>query len=127
MDIFINQLGHSYAMDHNLIPETFIEWYKSLFNDTKTQESEVSMFKNIFQSGEIRPEFMVHDHEVETITQPTLWLWGKDDPFGGIEIGQRFHAKMKDSSFISFDNSGHLPWIDEPETHAIHIKSFLEK
>ena len=78
-----------------------------------------------FHSGNMKPEFILHDIDIEKISQPTLWLWGEDDPFGGIEIGKRLNSKMKNSSISIFENSGHLPWIDKPGVHARVIKEFL--
>lgn len=122
---FMKELGHSYSLNHHLIPEIFIAWYVSLFNNTDTQQNDVSLISKAVPGGKMNLAFILHDHEIETMAQPTLWLWGKDDPFGGIEIGQRLNAKMKNSSIVIFDHSGHLPWIDKPESHATQIQEFV--
>jgi 2-hydroxy-6-oxonona-2,4-dienedioate hydrolase len=121
----MKELGHGYSINHHLIPEIFIEWYVSLFNNTNTQKNDISLTSKVVHGGKYNPAFILHDHEIEKISRPTLWLWGKDDPFGGIEIGHRLHAKMKNSSIVSFDHSGHLPWVDKPESHATQIKKFV--
>jgi pimeloyl-ACP methyl ester carboxylesterase len=123
--IILKKLGHSYSVKNKLIPEVFVDWYVSLFNNTSTQSHDISMAGKAFHAWKMRAEFMLYDKDIEKITQPTLWLWGKDDPFGSIEVGERLQSKMKNSSIFIFDNSGHLPWLDKPVEHAAKIKEFL--
>jgi 2-hydroxy-6-oxonona-2,4-dienedioate hydrolase len=123
--IILRKLGHGYSVAHRVIPEVFVDWYVSLFNNTDTQRNDISLAGKAFHAGNMKPEFILHDTSIENISQPTLWLWGRDDPFGGIEVGNRLKAKMKNASILVFNNSGHLPWIDGPEEHAKKINEFL--
>jgi pimeloyl-ACP methyl ester carboxylesterase len=123
--IILGKLGHGYSVTNRIIPEVFVDWYVSLFNNTDTQSNDMSLASKSFHAGNMKPEFILHDTVIENISQPTLWLWGKNDPFGGIEVGKRLKSKMKNASIFIFNNSGHLPWIDRPEEHATKIKEFL--
>lgn len=76
--------------------------------------------------GKMNPGFILYDYEIEKIIHPTLWLWGTSDLFGGVKTGQRLHAKMKNSAIQFFKDSRHLPWIDQPENHALAIKAFVQ-
>jgi 2-hydroxy-6-oxonona-2,4-dienedioate hydrolase len=125
LKIVLRKLGHDYSVSHQLIPEVFLDWYVSLFNNTNTQRNDIYLAGKAFQAGNMKPEFILHDTVIENISQPTLWLWGKDDPFGGIEVGNRLKSKMKNASIFIFNNSGHLPWIDRPDEHAKKINEFL--
>ena len=120
----IRGLGHSFSLDHNLINEDFIKWYISLFNYTNTQVNEISMITKAVPGGKLNPEFMLNDEEIETISQPLLFLWAKNDPFGGVDIGQRLVDKNENFSLRQFENSGHLPWLDKPADHANEIRKF---
>lgn len=120
----IRGLGHTFSLDHNLISEDFIKWYISLFNCTNTQINEISMVIKAVPAGKLNPEFMLDDEEIATISQPLLFLWAKDDPFGGVEIAQRLVDKNENFSLIQFENSGHLPWLDQPADHAKEISKF---
>jgi pimeloyl-ACP methyl ester carboxylesterase len=122
---FMKEMGHTYSINHEQVPEVFLEWHVSLFNHTDTLKNDIALISKTMPGSKIHPAFILHDHEIEKITQPTLWLWGKEDAFGGIEIGQRLNAKMKNSSLISFDNCGHLPWVDTPQANAAEIKAFV--
>ena len=118
-------LGHKYSMEHQVIPNSFINWYISLFNNTQTQINEISMVTRAYPLGKANPSFILSDEEIEKIKQPTLLLWSKDDPFGGIETAQHLKTKIKNASLISFESRGHLPWLDNPERHAEEIKKFI--
>jgi len=118
-------LGHGYSVKQHLISEAFIQWYISLFNHTDTMKNELEMFSKAVPSGKVNPAFILHDHEIKAIRQPVLWLWGKEDSFGGVDIGNRLHSILNNSTIKFFENAGHLPWIDQPEMNAIKIKEFL--
>jgi len=121
----ITGLGHGYSLKHQLIPDGFIEWYMSLFNNTGTQINEIAMVTKVYPSGKIKASFEIKDEELKKITQPVLLLWSVDDPFGDIETAQHLQSKIKNSVLISFENSGHLPWLDNSERHAEDIQKFI--
>ena len=118
-------LGHRYSIDQQVITTAFINWYISLFNNSRTQINEISMIIKAYPLGKARPSFMLSDEEIESIEQPTLLLWSTNDPFGEIQIAQRFKTKLRNALLIPFENSGHLPWLDQPEIHAEEIKKFI--
>ena len=121
----MTDLGHKYPIEHRAIPNSFINWYKSLFNNTTTQINEIGMITKAYPTGKVNPSFILSDEELETIREPMLLLWSKDDPFGGIGTAQRLKAKIKNASLITFEGRGHLPWLDNPELHAEEIKKFI--
>jgi pimeloyl-ACP methyl ester carboxylesterase len=121
----ITGLGHGYSLKHQLIAGGFIEWYMSLFNNTGTQINEIAMITKAYPSGKIKASFEIKDEELEKIKQPALLLWSSDDPFGDIKTAKHLQSKIKDSMLISFEKSGHLPWLDQPESHAEEIQKFI--
>ena len=65
------------------------------------------------------PEFL------RQIKPATLYLWGEADPFGGVEIGEKNAAAQPNAMLRSFPAAGHLPWLDDPATHAGMTRTFL--
>lgn len=118
-------LGHAYSLEHQLIDRTLIQWYISLFNNTDTQINEISMITKAYPSGKIKSSFRITDAELEKIERPALLLWSSNDPFGDIQTAQHLTSKIKNSTLICFENSGHLPWLDNPVRHAEEIKKFI--
>ncbi len=123
----MKEIGHTYSIDNELIDNAFIDWYVSLCNNTETMKNDIAIISQVIKKGEMNPEFMLYDKEIGRINIPMLWLWGEDDTFGRMDIGNRLNSLTKDSVIYGFKNSGHLPWLDQPEEHAKKIKHFLMK
>ncbi|WP_156781852.1 alpha/beta fold hydrolase [Leptospira tipperaryensis] len=64
---------------------------------------------------------------VPTIKQPTLILWGKEDGWIPLAIGEQFHRDISNSKFTVFENCGHIPQEEFPEKTANSILEFLSK
>ncbi len=118
-------LGHRHSIEQQVITGAFIDWYISLFNTGRTQVNEISLIIQAYPLGKARQSFMLSDREIEEIKHPTLLLWSTDDPFGGIQTAQLLKTKLKNAFLIPLENSGHLPWLDQPEIHAEEIKKFI--
>ena len=57
--------------------------------------------------------------DAHLITQPTLLLWGDNDPEIPLGDGERLHEEIPGSRFVVFNNCGHLP-------HEEYADSFVE-
>ena len=57
--------------------------------------------------------------DAHLIQQPTLLLWGDNDPEIPLADGERLHEEIAGSRFVVFNNCGHLP-------HEEYADSFVE-
>jgi pimeloyl-ACP methyl ester carboxylesterase len=121
----MKEIGHGYSIERGRIADFFMEWYVSLWNNTDTIKNDFDLISKVVRKGQQNPEFVLHDHEIEKLGSRSLWLWGKDDAFAGSEVARRITGKMQHATLIEFDNSGHLPWLDNPGDHAGLIREFL--
>jgi 2-hydroxy-6-oxonona-2,4-dienedioate hydrolase len=62
--------------------------------------------------------------ELRSISQPTLFVWGKDDPFGSPDAG-RAAAELMPQARLEVVGLGHLPWWDEPDACARLVREFV--
>ena len=62
--------------------------------------------------------------ELRRVRQPTLFIWGKDDPFGSLDAGRRATDLMPDAR-LEVVGVGHLPWWDEAEECARLVREFV--
>ena len=69
-------------------------------------------------------EMQITAEDLQKISQPTLFLWGKDDPFGSTDSG-RTAAELISDAHIEVVGTGHLPWWDEPDKCARLIRAFV--
>lgn len=64
--------------------------------------------------------------ELGRLRAPTLLLWGDRDTFGPPSLGEEMAKLMVDGRCVVIPDAGHLPWLDNVDLCAEHIRSFLE-
>ncbi len=122
----LRQIGHGASLDAGRFPPVFLDWYLHLMNDTATMRNDVAGIQMLSTWRGFRSELIYGAEFLRRLPQPTLFLWGEADSFGGVEVGQRAAAAMPDATFKSFAASGHLPWLDDPEAHVSLVRDFLQ-
>jgi len=79
----MKDIGHTFSIDNHLIPDSFIDWYVSLGNNTPTMKNDITVISKVIKNGTMNPEFIFKDDQLKHIITPVLLLWGNDDTFGG--------------------------------------------
>lgn len=67
----------------------------------------------------------LRENELTDIQQPTLVLWGENEPIGGPEDVRDSVERISDARLIPLD-AGHFPWFGHPEKCAEHILGMRE-
>jgi pimeloyl-ACP methyl ester carboxylesterase len=62
---------------------------------------------------------------IHRITSPTLIVWGKADGVIDPEYAQEFAARITGARVELIDRAGHLPHLEQAETVAGLVRSFL--
>jgi pimeloyl-ACP methyl ester carboxylesterase len=70
------------------------------------------------------PEMQITAEQLKQVTQPTLFLWGSQDPFGNITAGRAAASHMTNAR-VEPVGVGHLPWWDEPEACSRIVREFV--
>ncbi len=65
-------------------------------------------------------------NRIELIQQPTLILWGENDPFMPVEHAPLFHAAIKNSEMTIFSDAGHVPQAEVPDQINPLLLEFLK-
>jgi len=61
------------------------------------------------------------------VAQPTLIVWGADDPVLPAAYGQRMAADLGNATCLVVTGAGHLPHLDAPEQTLAAIRGFLDR
>ena len=61
------------------------------------------------------------------VEQPTLIVWGADDPVLPPAHGRRLAADLGDATCVVVPGAGHLPHEDTPEQTLAEIRTFLDR
>jgi 2-hydroxy-6-oxonona-2,4-dienedioate hydrolase len=72
-----------------------------------------------------RPEITLSAEQLKRIQQPTMFLWGTNDPFGSIETGRHIAQLLPDAEFHAIQGVGHLPWLSNLAECGHLIRDFL--
>jgi 2-hydroxy-6-oxonona-2,4-dienedioate hydrolase len=74
------------------------------------------------QDMEIRRRNLLTVEEMAKIKAPTLVVWTHDDPTATLSDGRKYADAIVDSRFVVFENSAHMPQLEEPERfNALHL------
>ncbi|MFQ5826994.1 MAG: alpha/beta fold hydrolase [Dehalococcoidia bacterium] len=121
------QIGHGASIDAGRIPDVLFEWYYHLMKHTATMRRELTAIEKacVWPWRDMRHDLILGEQDFRKTPQPTLFLWGEDDPFGGPQLGHRAAGVLENATVHAFAKSGHLPWLDDPETIAHYTRDFL--
>jgi non-heme chloroperoxidase len=59
------------------------------------------------------------------VSLPTLLCFGRDGKMMPVEAGEHLHSTLPLSRLTVFENSGHCPFLEEPETFDRAVRDFL--
>ena len=63
--------------------------------------------------------------KLQTISTPTMIIWGSHDPVIPIHYADSFVSTIQDCRFFRMDGCGHTPYVQDPYTFASKVKEFL--
>lgn len=84
----------------------------------------LSLIQNVLPFAQINREVGFGETDLAEMSQPVLYIWGRSDPFGSLEVARRARDLTPDSR-LEVMGFGHLPWLDEPEACGRAISEFL--
>jgi pimeloyl-ACP methyl ester carboxylesterase len=64
---------------------------------------------------------------LDQVRAPTLVMVGRHDWICPTTVAKRLHAGIGNARLVMFEESGHMPWIEEPEKFAAELIRFLEE
>lgn len=62
---------------------------------------------------------------IQTLTLPTLVLWGAQDRLIPVALGRRFAQDIAGASLVVFDGLGHVPHQEDPMRTVAEVRRFL--
>ncbi len=63
--------------------------------------------------------------KLQTISTPTMIIWGSDDPVIPINHADSFVSTIQDCRFFRMDGCGHTPYVQDPHVFASKVLEFL--
>lgn len=102
----------------DLVSDELVERYYDLSLREGNREALQARFK------QLSPGLLVD--RITTINVPTLIIWGGMDRLIPPEWGKQFNQDIANSQLIVFDELGHVPHEEDPQSTVLAVKRFLE-
>jgi len=93
------------------------------YYDLSLREGNRSALKARFK--QMSPGFLVD--KIKTISAPTLIIWGGKDRLILPKFGHQFDQDIANSHLVVFDELGHVPHEENPQSTALAVKKFLDE
>lgn len=90
------------------------------------RETFLAMLHSLLRLRGSRPALRLTADQLGRIQQPNLLFWGKDDPFGSPEVGERMAAIMP-SAELQVVAGGHAPHLTQSERIGPRIARFVQE
>lgn len=111
-------------------------FYRGAYGDNKqlTKERVTRFYELLNREGNFKAmydqsNFDIHidKDQVNTITQPTLILWGEADKWIDVKFGHEFDERIPDSRLLTYPGLGHAPMEEAPLKTAKVTREFLNE
>ncbi|WP_051219055.1 alpha/beta fold hydrolase [Oceanobacter kriegii] len=106
---------------HN--PELVTQEQKSRYYDMMMREGNRVAAARVMRF--IRDQMGFDTTLLDMVTQPTLILWGQDDPWMPVDHAEQFQQKLPHSQLLLYPECGHLPMEENPDVSADDCRRFL--
>lgn len=103
--------------DRRIITEEMMEGYLTPLKEKAFYKSFVRFIRD--REGDLPSELL------NTISQPVLLLWGREDRIVPLAIGERFKNDLPHATLTVYDETGHLLPEEKPDEVALAIEHFL--
>jgi 2-hydroxy-6-oxonona-2,4-dienedioate hydrolase len=123
----LREVGHGATLDAGGIPDTYITWRATLSNTTQSMRNERAMVRAIVGRRGFRSGLTFTEEELAAIGQPTLMIYGANDPTAPLAVWERVTDLLPAGQLHVLANSGHLPWLDDPQAVASQLHNHLRE
>jgi pimeloyl-ACP methyl ester carboxylesterase len=119
-------MGHS-PETLGRLPQAMADCYYYFQRLPHTQTASLSLMERANALWGSRPEIRLSAEQLKRVRQPTMFLWGTNDPFGSVETGREIAKILPAAEFHAIQGGGHLPWLDEPAECGRLSREFIKE
>jgi pimeloyl-ACP methyl ester carboxylesterase len=120
----LSALGHGQTVDRGEM-DGFMEWRLAFQRETQSMQHERDMVRAMAGREGFRPGVTMKRSELSGIDQPTLMIFGANDPTGSVATWRRFVDSMPSAELRVVDGAGHSPWWDDAQAVGRLVEEHL--
>jgi pimeloyl-ACP methyl ester carboxylesterase len=121
----LRQIGLRQALESGAFGEVELAWFLSLLRDTDTLRNEIDAAPRLTTLRGFDDATLLPSSLLRRVAMPALFVWGEDDPMGGPAIAHRFVRELPAAELELMADTGHAPWMDDPDHVAARVAAFL--
>lgn len=120
------RIGLRQALEAGAISAEAISCYTALLRHTDTMVNELSVGRFLMRPVKgLDERLLLSDEELARIQAPIYFLWGEEDPFGGVDIAREFAGRIPTAELEILPGAGHAVWMDDLHYAAKTTAAFL--
>lgn len=70
---------------------------------------------------------VVDPYDIADVSVPTLFQWGEEDTWLSVSFGRELAANVTDSTFVTYEEVGHVPMEEAPQRTARDAAAFMRE
>jgi haloalkane dehalogenase len=109
------------AVSPGMSDAALAQYWKAFADDTRRLAQ-----LELYRSGDFE-KLLPYEGRLAALELPALILWGREDPFAGVAMAERFNAELPGSELLIIDGAGHFVWDEEPERAGAALVDFLTR
>jgi pimeloyl-ACP methyl ester carboxylesterase len=121
----LRQDGHGPSVEGGRIPDAYLDWHVALMRETATMRNERALIRATLGRGAWRPEVTFEASELARLQQPTLYVYGTNDPESTVDRVRQVVGLLPAAELHLIEGGGHLPWLDDPGQVGARVSGFL--
>jgi 2-hydroxy-6-oxonona-2,4-dienedioate hydrolase len=120
-------LGHGRSLDAGLIPDAFVDWRVSFERELGVMRQERNMVRALTHGATFRPGVTLDEASLGAIDNPTLMVYGTEDPVGSVDSWRATMGLLPHGSLHVVQGAGHVPWFDDAAGVGDAVRKFLNR
>lgn len=108
------------------MPKVSAEVAYHFFNLPTYLETWTTLISAVATVTGARPNYQMRADELQRIQHPVQFVWGDNDPFGGLDVARRVIQIMSNAELYEM-HAGHLPFLDKPQECGQVVQGFLSQ
>ena len=109
--------------DPNSIPDALAFMRLTSYSQPQTLEAWRTQLDAMMDIDGLRP-YRIFDR-LEEVKAETLVVWGRQDPRGLYEQAVAGVDRMPNARLVTYEQCGHLPFLEKPDQYNVDITAFL--
>lgn len=114
----------NYVVDRDKVPPELVEATYASMSSPSARRSFTTMIQEVTTLRGFKSKYVLLDQMVN-VEQPTLVIWGSEDPVHPVSAGRRAAKRVPDGRFELIEEAGHYVWLDAPDQTESLLGDFL--